>query len=269
MQLDLIKLTSAEDKLKSLVAETAGLTLTDFSDEAQLKVIKEKRLMLKDARVSLSKIGKEMREGAIEFQRGVIAKEKELIGIVEPEEDRLQALEDKAKEWREIEDRKALMPERMQKIADLKLPEDMMVDLTEDNIIKLNATDFQGLLNKLLADKNERDRIANQKKQDELDAKQKAIDEAERIEKARLKGIEDERLRQEREKKAEEDRIQREKLEDEKRQREEKERLEKDKIYQDFLAKNGVTADTKDNFKIIKNGDEIKIFKLIDSIIIK
>ena len=37
----------------------------------------------------------------------------------------------------------------------------------------------------------------------------------------------------------------------------------------DFLAKNGVTADTKDNFKIIKNGDEIKIFKLIDSIIIK
>ena len=268
--MDLVKLTSAEQTLRALVAETETLTLTDVTDEAQVKIIKEKRIALRDARLSLNEIGKGMRADALAFQKGVIAKEKELIAIVEPEEERLQALEDKAKGYREMQDRLAMLPERKQKILDLKITDENAIrNLTDDYILSFNATEFQGLLNKLLADKNEADRLANQKKEDELNKKQRDIDEADRIEKARLKGIEDEKLRQEREKKAEEDRVEREKLQKEKEQREEKERLEKDKIYQDFLKEHGVTPETKDDFKIIKTGDEIKVFKLVGSIIIK
>lgn len=49
---------------------------------------------LKTARVAITKTGKAVREDATAFRDAVIAKEKELIGIIEPEETRVLALRD-------------------------------------------------------------------------------------------------------------------------------------------------------------------------------
>lgn len=52
------------------------------------------RMALKNTRVEIQKLGKAAREDATAFSKAVIAKEKELIDVIEPEESRLQALQD-------------------------------------------------------------------------------------------------------------------------------------------------------------------------------
>jgi len=52
------------------------------------------RMKLKSTRVEIEKRGKAAREDATAFSKAVIAKEKELIGVIAPEEDRLATLQD-------------------------------------------------------------------------------------------------------------------------------------------------------------------------------
>jgi len=52
------------------------------------------RMTLKNTRVDIQKAGKEARDDATKFSKAVIAKEKELIDIIEPEETRLQSIQD-------------------------------------------------------------------------------------------------------------------------------------------------------------------------------
>ena len=52
------------------------------------------RIALKNQRVEIARRGKMARDDATQFSKAVIAEEKRLIGFIEPEEDRLQALQD-------------------------------------------------------------------------------------------------------------------------------------------------------------------------------
>ena len=61
------------------------------------------RMALKNTRVEIQKLGKAAREDATAFSKAVIAKEKELIDVIEPEESRLQALQDEWDAAREAE----------------------------------------------------------------------------------------------------------------------------------------------------------------------
>ena len=61
------------------------------------------RMALKNTRVEIQKLGKAAREDATAFSKAVIAKEKELIDVIEPEESRLQALQDAWDAAREAE----------------------------------------------------------------------------------------------------------------------------------------------------------------------
>ena len=95
---DLEKFDPTVAELTAMVAKTKKLKATDLEDKAQLAIVKENRIVLKKARVQIEKRGKELREDALKFQRAVIAKEKELIAIIEPEEDRLEAIEQEAED---------------------------------------------------------------------------------------------------------------------------------------------------------------------------
>lgn len=61
------------------------------------------RMVLKNTRVEIQKRGKDAREDATKFSKAVIAKEKELIDIIEPEEARLQRLQEAWDAVREAE----------------------------------------------------------------------------------------------------------------------------------------------------------------------
>ena len=109
---DIERFDPTKEVLQQLVLKTQSITATDLKDKAQLEVVKQNRIELKKARVQIEKTGKAMRDDANAYSKAVIAKEKELIGIISPEEDRLKAIESEAEELAIREERMKKLPER-------------------------------------------------------------------------------------------------------------------------------------------------------------
>lgn len=158
-------------ELNALVESTKGINASDLEDKAQLVIVTENRIALKKARVKIEKRGKELREEATAFNRKVIAKEKELIGIIEPEEERLAAIEQEAKLLEIKKSRMEKYPAREARIHALGFTVTDESDLND-----MDDVQFEDHFNKLVAIKNENDR---------LEAEKKNREEAERIEKER------------------------------------------------------------------------------------
>lgn len=78
--------------LRGLVAESATLTKVDTDDN--LAAAKSAARKLATARVAVEKTGKAARDDANKFRTAVIAKEKSLVDILKPEEDRIGAMID-------------------------------------------------------------------------------------------------------------------------------------------------------------------------------
>jgi myosin heavy subunit len=85
-------------KLRELASQSAGIVAVidpDGREQAHRAA-----MVLRTTRTSIVATGKAAREDAVAFGKAVIALEKELIAVIEPEEDRLISLRDK---WDEVE----------------------------------------------------------------------------------------------------------------------------------------------------------------------
>ncbi len=151
------------EQLHAIVAATSAITATDLSDDTQLALVHDTRISLRDARVKIEKTGKALRADALKFQKDVIAREKELIGIIEPEESRLGALEEQANTIKERVARAALLPMRREQLAPL-----LLAPVTDEAILDMDNDDFIVFLNELQSAKNEQDRLDIQKEKDRL-----------------------------------------------------------------------------------------------------
>lgn len=106
-------LTVTERAAVALGAKAYEIALVDLvAESARIREIKNKggydeahsaRMRLKGARIEISKTGKAAREDAQAFSKAVIAEEKRLIDLIEPEESRLQTLQDAWDAEREAE----------------------------------------------------------------------------------------------------------------------------------------------------------------------
>jgi hypothetical protein len=109
--------SKAEAELKALALSTqfiTGVTNKDGRQECHSAAMKAK-----EARVNIEKIGKAAREDATAFSKAVIAKEKQLVDLIEPEEKRLIGLRDAFDEKIEAE-RKAAEEADRARIAAIK-----------------------------------------------------------------------------------------------------------------------------------------------------
>lgn len=300
-QLEQFDPTVAE--LTALRDSTKGITATDLKDEKQLALVKDTRIALKTARVKIEKKGKELREDANAFAKKVIAKEKELIAIIEPEEERLKAIEEEAKQLAIREERQAIMPERIERMKAAH-PNPVII---EEAILGMDNIQFDSYLNDLKAlaleeekqkmerekaERDEADRIAREKaeaeanaareaedkriqaEKDELAAKQKALDDekakfehdkqvAEAAEKAKRET--EDRLKRESEAKEKAEKELREKAESDERIR--KEEMEKEAKFQEFLKKHGAhEPDSKDRFHMTYDERTVRLYKLVDTL---
>jgi len=79
-------------KLEQLAKESTTITSAEGKDNYD--ATHAARMKLKNTRVAIQKTGKDAREDATAFSKAVIAVEKDLIAVIEPEEKRLQALQD-------------------------------------------------------------------------------------------------------------------------------------------------------------------------------
>jgi hypothetical protein len=267
---DLTQFDPTIEKLSALVAESAGIVEVNLDDPSQLDTVKRARLKLRDARVSIEKAGKEYRQDALDYQRAVIAKEKDLIAIIEPEEQRLKDFEKAAELEKARRIRIAQMPERRQRLEANGFPVD------EAKILEMDSVAFETHFNELVAEKNRKDREAADAKaaaeKAELERREEVLKEGERkLEEERNarereeKARADERARIEREAKEKKDREEREAREKAARDAREREELEKKQAYKKFLLDNGWTAETAGSFKEEKVGDSVVLWKKVAS----
>lgn len=260
MTLDIDKFSPAKAELQSL-AEKAKLITTESSHEE----IHQMRMTLVKTRTSITKTGKALRDDANAFNKAVLAKEKELLAIVEPEEMRLEALEETAKQAAEREKRKELLPHRKERLAAIGDG----IDVADEVLLDMDGPEFEEYVNQRQADKNESERATLAAREAKLrveEEKQRREQETrEREERAR----QEERERIEREQKEAAERERREQEERETKERQEKERLERETRYQEFLAKHGYSEATKDKFHIERIGDEVKLYTLVGTFKIK
>lgn len=259
METKLEKFNPTLAELQALVESTKGITAKDLTDKNQLAVVKENRLKLRDARTTITKVGKEYRAEALEYQRLVIVKEKELLAIITPEEDRLKAIEEEAKNLEILEERKKVLPWRKEQLLGIGDGESMP---TEQELLQLTDEEFNThVTNRKLAKLDKQEAEAREKQEAENREKEK--------EEAAAKAVEEERERAAKEAKLKEEREAKEAEEAKQKEAEELARTEKNKKYQTFLKKNGYTEETKDDYKIVREGDTFKLYKLVDTVTIK
>jgi len=253
MQLSIENFNPKKEELISLAESYKWLTIDGIEDKNWYETVKRARINLKEKRVQITKIWKQMREEAILFQKTVIEKEKEFVAIIEPIEEYLKWQEKLYDEWIEKEKRKKILPIRKEQLNELWI---WAETYTEDMILSMDDTQFSQLLFEI------REKI-QLKKQQELEEAQKKLDE----EKNRIEHEKEiERVRKETEanteariKKEQEEKNMKEKKakeEKEKREQEQKERLERDERYNNWLKDNWYSDDefiitTEDNKKIM------------------
>ena len=137
ISIELNKFEIDEAGLISTAGKYKNLKIADVNDKVGLSAVRTARLELKDIRVDITKKAKKIRESAVRFQKAVIARETELIELVEPTERLLEAEEDRImlekKRIREEEEKREF--ERLQS---------MMTKLSEVNFA-MDFTELKGL----------------------------------------------------------------------------------------------------------------------------
>jgi hypothetical protein len=259
MELEIEKFNPTKAQLSLLVEESKALDLTDPFDRDQLGKVKKARLNLRDARIAITKIGKGLREDALKFQKEVIAKEKELVGIIEPEENRLAEIEERADKAVERKKRLELLPHRRERLAAIGDGHSE----TDDQLLDMDGPTFEGYCNERIAAKNEADRQRIEADKRAIEEEKRRIERENEMREREDKARSEERDRVEREQRERDAREQREKEEAELRNREEQERLEREEHYQAFLKGHGYTVDTAKEFTIARSDIEAKLYKLV------
>jgi len=227
-------ITKAE--LEKEVEATKKIDLEDLEDKNQLELVGIAKNDLRTIEIEIEKTGKSFRDVFTKMNKGIMAKQKELLAITNPEVERLKGLLDEAKEYEDKQSRIKLLPYRKEKLAEIN------VSRTEDFLLKLNDKDFADFLmsETVLFNQNE-----ISKKEIIIAEREKEVE----LERAKIQAVEGERQR----------------LEDdlaEIKQAEEisKKLEEEDKDYQAFLSDNNY--DEKEHRLIRENGT-VKIYKVI------
>lgn len=256
-------------ELNKMVEATKGITATDLTDKNQLETVRTNRIALKNARVKIEKRGKELREDALKFQKAVIAKEKELVGIIAPEEDRLAAIEDEAKQIAILKARTEQLPARKERLAAIGDAE----VVPDEYLLAFDDTAFETYLNtrtaaRLAAEQNriEVEKLAIEHEKRAMEIEKEARDREEKARNEERAHAEALAARKEQERVEADIRA---KEEAARKEQAERDALEKASKYRAFREKHGWSEETKAHFKEEKLGSEIVLWKKLGTFNIK
>lgn len=168
------------------------ITAEDLTDDVQLSKVNETRKRLAKIRVSVKKQSKAQRDQYTVLARANSEVEKMLIGIIEPEEDRLASLESDARLLKERAARAALLPMRKEMVGQFSF-----VTMTDDQLLDLDMDQFNAKLNEWTAEKLRLDREA-------LEVEKAQLAKEAEMKAAAARAVEEERARVEAQAKADE-----------------------------------------------------------------
>lgn len=150
-------------ELNALAKKAEAIETIDIEDKDQVKLVHDTRMELVHSRTSIEKIATMLRETPKKLREAISGKEAELIGIISTQEDRLEKLENDAKDAAEKKKRLAKLPERKGRLAAI---EDG-VEVTDEYLLTLDANQFEAYLNKRVSDKNRKIEEDAKRKQEE------------------------------------------------------------------------------------------------------
>jgi len=180
-KLDLEKFNPQKAELTKIVSEMKDLTIKGVDDKEGYLAVDTARKNLKAIRVKITKTGKDLRAEALSFQKAVIAKEKELVEIIEPTEKMLADQQEKIDNEKERIARMELLPSRKEKLATIGITE-----ISDDEILIMDFNQFDEFYNNqkeiYLAEKEAKIKEAEEKRQAELaEQERKNKEEADRL----------------------------------------------------------------------------------------
>jgi len=261
-------------ELHDMATKYRGIVIKGIDDKEGYQNANEARKELKKTRVAITKQGKELRDEANQFAKMVIAKEKELVSIIEPIEENLEQQIAEFDRLVEIEKRKKLIPERRQILEQQLWAEYNPEHIADEQLAEMEESTFTAYIigkKQEIMDRKEREIAERERKIKEAEEaeanKQKEEERQKELEQARKEAAEkaaketEERMKREQEEK--ELRERREKEAQEKKEADEKLALEKKKKYVEYRASLGYTEETKHLFKEDRNGDTITIYKVV------
>lgn len=203
----IVKFSTTQAVINQLKADYGSLTIDGIEDKAGLKRVYDARQEVKRIRVALGKEAKSMKESALEWQRKVIAAEKEILAEITPLEEHLQAEENRIEEEKAAikrkaeEEKQAKLQERITRLAkynfeaepaQIAVISDQTFDGLEAHAKKMYEADQAEKERERIAQEEEKARIAAERKElEELRAKQA---EAQRVideQNARIKAEQD------------------------------------------------------------------------------
>ena len=255
------------EQFNPTVAELTKMALVaqSITKEMGLDIVKENKTILQKTRTAITTKGKELREEALGFQRTVIAKEKELLEIISPEEDRLKAIEEEFKVEKVKEERLQWLPEFKEKLLSINGE----TWATDEEILGMDSMQFSIFYNGCVVKNLEKEQAKLREEQAKLDEEKNKIAREQELREAEERGkiqaqkdLGQKETLAKQEKEATERKIAEEKVKEEKRLAEEAKKLEDSVKYQNFLRKCGV--DGSGDFEIKDNGKEVRVYKLVD-----
>lgn len=150
-------------------------TITKVLTKEDYLLVEKKRKEFKSIASNFKNTWKDLRAEATAFNKSVLAVEKELLSLVEPERDRLTILSEEYEKAQEREKRKAEIPARMEELKRIFAISynaeniDLPPELSEDKLLELDQAWFALLLQDIKLDIIKR-------KQEEEDKKRKEED---------------------------------------------------------------------------------------------
>lgn len=115
----------SEEDLRELAKKS--LTITEITNEAGKDQCHASRMVLKNTRLEIERVGEEGREDAVQTSKAIIARQKALIGITKPEEERLAAIQ-KAWDDRIVAEKEAKIQAEIARVAEIQRRLDWMRD---------------------------------------------------------------------------------------------------------------------------------------------
>lgn len=268
--LNIEKFNPTKAEITSLVEKYKSLTISGIDDKAGYEAVHKARVELKNVRVNITKTGKSMREEALKFQKDVIAKEKELVEMVEPTERELESKQQAIDEEKEKIKRQSLLPERREKLQSINVvvEDDFLLLMDEARFTEFfnqKNTEFLAEKERLMKEEQEKLEAEKRAMQDKKDAEEREAKHQEELVQARKEAVEQAakdaanhaRIEAEQKVKAEEQKIAVQKASQAK--------LESDKKYQDFLTKH---AYNEEDFYIERAGNRVVLYKKVGEITI-
>jgi hypothetical protein len=258
------------ETLQKIKAEFLAIDRTDIN------IVTGAIKQLVKARRAIQEKGKTYRDDANAFNKMVLAKEKEYVGIIEPLEIELKEVLEKEEAKKIMEARKALLPQKKDQLSVLNInqpSDDEILALDDSGWVVFYDSKFAEHKANLAKIETEKAReVENQKKIKEAEerAKKEAEGKAEREkQEAILKAekekqdIIDENNRKEKARLDEEARIKKAEADQIAREAKEKAELESQTKYQDWLKSFGYSEETKTDFVIEKIGSKVRLSKIL------